>query len=753
MKKFLLSRAAHPGLATLRTAVTGLRVRLILLALVVLVPALGLLVYVADQERENDHGEEKSRMLHLARLAAAEESKIIQSTHQLLQHLAQTPEARGETTRAACDAMMARQIKLYSHYFNLGVIGINGVRFCSVLTPGKAIDLSDRAYFRRAVETREFSVGDYQIGASNGKPGITFGYPVIDAAGALQAVVYAVLDPDWLGKSLTLAQLPPEASLSVVDGRGTILARFPPLKGLVGRPVAPAALETMRAQGSSGTHEGTGGDGVRRMWGFVQLQPTTSGAMYLRVGMPVTAAYAAIDRAFYRNLILLAVTTLLVLIAAWMFSERLVIRPVRRLTAAARRLSKGNRGARTGLPHGESEFGQLARVFDGMADSIQSEEAALARLMTQEQETNQKLVAGMAELERLNREITQLGSMSHALQACQGVEEACTAIVQSGRTLFLTETAALYLMRPSRKHLEYKTGWGGTGGEEALLAPESCWALRRGKAYRFEPSTDPMPCQHVPADAHAAPYVCVPLVAQDELSGLLHIRFPVLSGEPASTAFEARFKLVTTFAAQAGLALANLSLREVLNQQSIRDPLTGLHNRRFLEESLGRELARAQRSKAPLAVIMADIDHFKRFNDTYGHDAGDAVLRSVAQTLKSHIRGSDIVCRLGGEEFTVVLAESMLGPAREKAESLRAAIAALVLSHADQPLGAVTMSFGLAMFPAHGHDSGELLQAADIALYRAKNEGRNRVTISDSGTDAADQRAVAGRREPASAPA
>ncbi len=336
-------------IAELRTIFASLGVRLILLTLLVLVPAFGLLVYVANQERVNDHGEEKSKMLYLARLAAAEESKIIQSTHQLLQHLAQTPEARGETTRAACDEMMARQIKLYSHYYNLGVIGTNGVRFCSVLTPGKDIDLSGRAYFRRAVETREFSVGDYQIGASNSKPGISFGYPVIDAAGALRAVVYAVLDPGWLGKSLTRAQLPPEATLTVVDSQGTMLARFPDPKGQAGKPVPPAVLKEMLAQGGSGIYEGVGREGIRRVWGFVQLQPTASGVMYVRVGMPVTAAYAAIDRVFYRNLILVAVTALLILVVAWVFGERLVMRPVRRLTTAARHLSEGTSASTTSI--------------------------------------------------------------------------------------------------------------------------------------------------------------------------------------------------------------------------------------------------------------------------------------------------------------------------------------------------------------------------------------------------------------------
>ncbi len=716
----------------LRTIFASLRVRLILLALVVLVPALGLLVYVANQQRDIEQGEEKAKVLHLARLAAAEESQIIHSTRQLLQYLAETPEARGETSRAACDGMVARQIKLHPHYDNLGVIGPDGIRFCSVLLPEQSVDLSGRTYFRRAIETRDFSVGDYQIGGSSGNAGIGFGYPVLDATGGLRGVVYATLNIKWLGRSLARAQLPPQASLTVVDGQGSILASFPE-DGRTGKRVPPAVLKEMLAESGGGTLEGVAVDGIRRVWGYVPLHQSASSVLFVRVDTPVAAAYAKANGVFHRILLLIAAAALLLMGVAWAGGERLVIRPVKRLTLAARHLSEGNLGARTGLPHDDSDFGQLARVFDGMAYSIQSEEAELARLMAQEKETNQKLVAGMEELEWLNREITQLGLISNELRACQGVEEACAVVAQSGKLLFPTEVAALYLKRPSLDYLEYKTGWGGTGVDAQALSPAACQALRRGQVYRHEQPHAGLPCEHVTAGTPAAPYLCVPLIAQGDILGLLHIRFPAMDGAQAAGRLQSRLQMATTFAVQAGLALANLKLREVLKEQAIRDPLTGLHNRRFLEDTLERELARAQRGKAPLALIIADVDHFKRFNDTHGHDAGDAVLRSVAQTLKSHIRGSDIVCRFGGEEFTLILPDSALDAAREKTESLRRAIAALVLSHAGQALGPVTMSFGLAIYPEHGSDSAGLLQAADRALYRAKHEGRNRVATSRAG--------------------
>lgn len=719
-----------------RTIFASLRVRLILLSLVVLVPALGLLIYVADQDRQNALDEVKSKALYLARLAAAEELQVIQSTHQLLQNLAQTPEAHGATSKSACDAMVAQQIKLHPHYDNLGVTGPKGVRFCSVLLPEQSVDLSERTYFRRAVETRDFSVGDYQIGGSSGNAGVGFGYPVLDASGTLRGVVYATLRLTWLGNSLARAQLPQDAALSVVDSHGNVLARFPESEGRIGRPIPQTILKEMLAQSGSGTFEGVGASGIRRVWGFVTLHQLASGVLFVRVGIPVAAAYAGIHRAFYRNLLLIGAIGLLIMFVAWSGAERFVMRPVKRLTEAARHVAKRDLSARTGLPHGGGEIGELARVFDDMAGSIESEGAALERLMAQQKEANEKLIAGMGELERVNREITQLGRMSHILLACQSVEEACAAVVQSGQILFPDEVAALYLMHSSRNCLEYKTGWGGNAAEIDVPAPESCWALRRGHVYRFETPQDGLPCGHVTVEPPLVPYICVPLINQSDILGLLHIRFPAVNGAQPARTIASRLDLATTFADQVGLALANLKLREVLKQQSIRDPLTSLHNRRFLEESLELELARARRNKAPLALIMADIDYFKRFNDTYGHEAGDAVLRSVAQTLKSHIRGSDIVCRFGGEEFTLILPESALEAAREKTELLRQSIATLVLSHAGRNLGSITMSFGIAIFPEDGSDSAALFQAADMALYQAKNEGRNRVEISRAGTAA-----------------
>jgi diguanylate cyclase (GGDEF)-like protein len=190
-------------------------------------------------------------------------------------------------------------------------------------------------------------------------------------------------------------------------------------------------------------------------------------------------------------------------------------------------------------------------------------------------------------------------------------------------------------------------------------------------------------------------------------------------------------RLAVTVAEQFALALANLRLRETLRGQSIRDPLTGLFNRRYMEETLDRELSRAARERRPLSVILLDIDRFKHFNDTFGHEAGDTVLASLGALLRGASRAGDVACRYGGEEFVLILPAASLADAQRRAEEIREAIRGLRVTHNGRPLEAVRCSMGVAAFPEHGEVGGALLRAADAALYRAKREGRDQVILAD----------------------
>jgi diguanylate cyclase (GGDEF)-like protein len=189
--------------------------------------------------------------------------------------------------------------------------------------------------------------------------------------------------------------------------------------------------------------------------------------------------------------------------------------------------------------------------------------------------------------------------------------------------------------------------------------------------------------------------------------------------------------MANMFAEQLGLSVANLRLREALRNQSIRDPLTGLFNRRFLEETLEREIRRAVRSEQALGLLMLDLDHFKKFNDTYGHEAGDSVLRETALFLAKSVRAEDIVCRFGGEEFVVILPLADLHATQARAERIRSKLRDLTVMHQGRSLGMITASLGVSALPDHGTARSALLEAADAALYRAKREGRDRVVVAE----------------------
>ena len=237
-------------------------------------------------------------------------------------------------------------------------------------------------------------------------------------------------------------------------------------------------------------------------------------------------------------------------------------------------------------------------------------------------------------------------------------------------------------------------------------------------------------CRHLVNPLPAA-YLCIPMVAQSEASGVLSLQNkdgPADAAPPRLT--PAKQQLARTVADSVALALANLKLRETLRHQSIRDPLTGLFNRRYMEETLERETRRVARAQRPLGIIMLDVDRFKLFNDTFGHDAGDALLREFGNFLRAHVRGEDVACRYGGEEFTLILPEASLEVTRQRAEHLRDDIKHLHAQYHDQPLGAVMLSLGVAVFPDHGSTGEAVLKAADAALYRAKREGRDRVVVA-----------------------
>ncbi len=352
----------------------------------------------------------------------------------------------------------------------------------------------------------------------------------------------------------------------------------------------------------------------------------------------------------------------------------------------------------------------------------------------------------VAELQLRTQQMTLLSEMGDLLECCGTTQEACAVVAQSVQKLLPEAlSGTLYLFRSSRNLVEAAVRWGDDSVSEPLFAPVACWGLRRGLP-QWSDRARGIKCSHL-AEGSSNKCLCVPMVGQGDTLGILHLEFAADAETEIETGLgmiktdtgsgslqDSQQRLAATVSGQIALSLASLRLRETLRDQSIRDPLTGLFNRRFMEESLEREMRRGIRKNHPVSVLFIDLDHFKRFNDTFGHDAGDLVLRSVADLFRKLFRVDDVICRYGGEEFGIILPESSAENAAIRANSLREETKKMAIQYKNHALGRITLSIGVACFPDHGQTSEELLKAADLCLYESKSAGRDKVSVATRGS-------------------
>jgi diguanylate cyclase (GGDEF)-like protein len=333
-----------------------------------------------------------------------------------------------------------------------------------------------------------------------------------------------------------------------------------------------------------------------------------------------------------------------------------------------------------------------------------------------------------AEFERLNHDVMQLTEFGNMLQACADPAEAFTVIEFAMAQMFDGLSGGLFVYNSSRNLLELKASWGRAEQPETV-APGECWALRRGQRHVVEAAAAQLTCRHILHPTGNS--VCIPTAAHGDTSGMVHLTDHRLT-DPRSERWltDARQRLAVAMGEQTALALGNLELRETLRTQALRDPLTGLYNRRFVEDWISREISRADHSGDPLGVVMADIDRFKQFNDTYGHEAGDRLLQAVADAISRGLRQGDVPCRYGGEEFLLLMPAISAESIEARTEQVRMAVAGTRIEHQGVPLPAVTLSAGIAFYPLHGAKAADVLEAADRALYLAKRTGRDRIVMA-----------------------
>lgn len=352
--------------------------------------------------------------------------------------------------------------------------------------------------------------------------------------------------------------------------------------------------------------------------------------------------------------------------------------------------------------------------------------AASLALAKADAETAQRKAAEVLAGERARQhEASLLAQMDEWLQSCKSLAELCTIVTAFMEKVLPGTRGQLFIYSNSRDVLHRACAWRCAEAQDHVT-PDSCWALRRGRSYSYDPDRLGFVCDHVkqgrPSDSTPGRLTCVPIVAHGDTVGLMHIAY--LAGQPNPEVLDADGFTIRC-AEHISMAIANVKLRDELQDQSSRDPLTGLYNRRHFLEVLRKVLVQTAAKQGNFALLSLDADHFKTFNDDHGHDAGDVVLEAIAEKMRAIDVAGAVACRVGGEEFSVILPNADRTRASQAVEDLCQIIAESRVKYIGGPLPKVTISAGVAVYPTHGTDPTSLIKQADVALYEAKKAGRN----------------------------
>jgi diguanylate cyclase (GGDEF)-like protein len=404
-----------------------------------------------------------------------------------------------------------------------------------------------------------------------------------------------------------------------------------------------------------------------------------------------------------RRMLLLGVSVAILLAAVLLLLTRavtrLIVQPLRQLIRASEQVSRGDFQP-TLPPALDNEFGVLSRSFSHMTAALHAD----------------------------REEIEALNKFSEVVTQCTSEREVYDHLLHALKERFAPRQVIIFKLNPEENFLEAAATLAPLPEDlrawPVIEEPHNCKAVRSGRSFRVNDVTlEPLcPARFVPPTAGS--YYCGPLIAGGIIIGAVR-----LEGQKDFWTPE-RERLLESYLSGAATALSNLRLLETMKQQANVDVLTGLYNRRFVEHYARKLIAMARRWRQPIGLIMLDLDHFKNFNDVYGHEVGDRILRQFAKTVTSTMREANLAARFGGEEFVVLLPDTGPKACMLVAERVRQAVARMVVpSGSEKPLPQVTVSLGIAVFPEHGQSLEEVLQASDKALYESKHAGRNRTTL------------------------
>lgn len=698
----------------------SLRTYLLLLVLSILLPTAGLLVHTAIVQRTLAAADAKRAALRTARIADLRQSQLVTATRELLVATSQLLVPRAAAMHR-CSSLLANLLKTQPYYINLGVASLNGRVLCSAVPLAHPVTIADRAYFRRALKTGSFAVGNYQIGRITHKGSVIFAIPVPDRQGKPRWVLFAAVDLSWIHRLIAGMPRPRGSTVTVVDARGTVLARQPDSGTRVGQSIAGSLLMRIIEQaGSEGTVELVGLDRVSNLYGFAPLYIGAHSDLYLIASIPKTVAFAAANRSFYRDLILFVIVALAALSAAWIGAELLILRRARTISKAAERLGQGDMTARTGLKHDHSDFGQMALALDNSAEKLQRHQ--------------DELDSANKELVQINRALLTLGSANRTLVRAVDeqslLEGMCRVIVETGgyRLAWVG-----YAHQDASKSIRPAAQAGFDHGY--LDSLNLTWAdTERGRGPTGTAIRTGAACliHDVLTDARFGPWrqdalkrgyrssIALPLKVHGQVIGVL-----MIYAADADAFVRKEVGLLTEMADDLAFGIETLRTRtqsekahETIWRMAFYDEVTGLPNHARLTEFLQQMLADASGNTISFSLLIVDIDRFREINDAVGIEHANALLREIGLRIRSALPEHEMVARMRGDEFAALLPEEDLDHAIQTAHHI---LEVMLQPFATGELSLdIRVSIGITQFPQHGDQIDQLLRRADLAVRRAK---------------------------------
>ncbi len=607
-------------------ALASLRVRLLGLVFLALIPAMGLILYTASEQRQRAANQVQDNSLRLARVAAANQEQLVEGTRYLLIALAQLPAVRYQD-KVACTQLLANLLAQYPPYANFGAVDRNGNIFCMGLPQNVPVNIADRSYFQAAIETRSFTVGEFQVSRANAMLVITFGYPVLDDTGQPNGIVFAGLNLQRQSQFVAEEGLPDGATVTLMDRNGTILVHDPAPENWVGRSMPDAELVTRILTRHEGVTDGVDADGTPRLYAFVPVQTLSGSDLHMVIGIPTQVAFADAERELARNLTVLCIVGLLAFAAAWFGGNWFILDRINLLLQATQRLSGGNLKTRAG-DTGGGELGQLAGAFDEMAAALERRDA--------EQRAAQE------QIRRQSIRTQALANIANRLNAQLDLGELLNAVCAETSHALGTPVTSLKLYDASADALTHAAGSGLPADYGERTRP-----VRREVFDRYTAQGEPL---ILGREAPAPDWPDAPLYAEMNVHTAIVLRLQhegQLIGSLSVFAFEPRvfmseeLILLKGIAAEAALAIANARLYSALQQQErararlLRQVITAQEDERI---RIARELHDETGQSLSALILGLDVAHMILHEDVEKADAHLHDIQEIAEGLLQNTR-------------------------------------------------------------------------------------------------------------------